>query len=247
MGTGLNVVNSIADPVGTIAGQFGFGVRDQMQAAFFDWTFDTASTISQALGGDPPRPDFNLIATPEPLPAAGATTDWGDLPPARAAALTSLRAALLNLLPHLRAGQISVDRLGGALQANDEQWAARQSEALLHHKRQSGRAMIVVADCLENLVTALHAEGLNMIMMTPDAYRQYQECLRAGLSPQELELTRSLGLTDEEIETGRQQRLAYDANLVNGNLVTFSEDAAKAMRELGKRWWRLPEGAGISQ
>lgn len=247
IGKGMNVINAVTDPVGTIANQIGFGIQDQLQSAFFDWTFDTAANISQALGGDPPRSDFNLIATPQVLPAAGATPDWGPIPPARAAALTALRASLLELVSNLQAGQISVDRLGGAMQANDEQWTTRQSEALLHYKRQSGAAMIVVADHLEALVVELKAEGIATIMVNPDAYRQYQQRLQAGLSPQELEAAHSIGLTDAEIEAGRQKRLACDPNQVSGELLSESQGAAESLRELGRRWSRLPEGAGIAE
>ncbi|MEN6549767.1 MAG: hypothetical protein ABFE07_27305 [Armatimonadia bacterium] len=247
IGKGMNVVNAVTDPAGTIAGQLGFGIQDQLQSSFFDWTFDTASTISQALGGDPPRSDFNLIATPEALPAASMTPQWGNIPPARAAALSALRMSLISLVANLRAGQVSVDRLGGAIQANDEQWVTQQSEALLHHKRQSGAAMVVVADRLEALLAELKAEGIQRITMSPEGYRRYQERLKGGLSPLELEAARSIGLSDAEVEAGRQRRLAYDPNEVSGDLLAQTQTAAQSLRELGERWWRLPEGAEIAK
>ena len=84
-------------------------------------------------------------------------------------------------------------------------------------------------------------------MVSPDAYRRYQQRLQAGLSPQELEAARSIGLTDAEIEVGRQKRLACDPNQVSGDLLAGSQAAADSLRELGGRWCRLPEGAGISE
>ncbi len=245
IGKGTTVANLVTDPAGTIAGQFGNGIQDQMQSAFFDWVFDTTAEISKALGGDPPRPDFRTIATAEPVPAASTTMDWGPIPPSRAAALTALRGSLLDLIANLRAGQISVDRLGGALQAGDQEWATRQAEALLHHKRQSGAAMQVVADRLDAFVAELRAGGAFMILSDAKAWEQYQARIREGFSPVQLEMARSLGLSDAEIEAGRQRRLAPGMPFLPSNLLTNLDDTAASLRELGRRWERLPAGAGL--
>lgn len=241
IGKGMDAVNVVTDPVGTVAGKVGMGVQDKMQSAYFDWLFDTAGKISEALGGDPPRPDFNIIAQPEPLPGSGAPFDWGDVSPERAAALTALRQSLEDLVSKLRAGEVSVDRLGGAIQAGDEQWASQQSEALLHWKRQSGAAMIVVADRMDALVAVLRAEGHEDTLVTPDIYANYQQAIRDGFSPARLEAAQLLGLTEQQIERVRQERLAAEPGGASGLFLSQFESTAKAMRELGARWVRLPD------
>lgn len=241
IGKGMDAVNVVTDPVGTVAGKIGMGVQDQMQSAYFDWLFDTTAKISEALGGDPPRPDFNIIAQPEPLPGVGRPFDWGDVSPERAAALTALRESLEDLVSKLRAGEVSVDRLGGAIQAGDEHWATEQSAALLHWKRQSGAAMIVVADRMEALLAVSRAEGQTDTLVTPDMYAGYQQTIRDGFSPARLEAARLLGLSEQQIETVRQERLAAEPGSAAGLFLSQFKNTADEMRELGRRWVRLPD------
>ena len=129
IGIGNDVIGVAMDPVGTAAGKVGFGIHDKIKSGYFDWLFDTASKISQALGGDPPRPDFDVIATLPELPAPSADS-YGDIPADRAAALMSLEQALADLVARLRAAHVSLDRLGGATEAGDEEWIQRQAAAL---------------------------------------------------------------------------------------------------------------------
>lgn len=236
---GKQVVDAVTDPVGTIAGQVGFGIHDQFQGGFFDWLFSTAETISEQLGGDPPRPDFDSIATVEDTTPAVALDD--DIPPARRAALQALANSLVRLVSVLRAGQVTLDRLGGAIEAGDEAWEARQGAALNEHKRAAGEAFIAVAESLDALLAELRAEGIRDITVTAAAYAAYQERLRTeGFSAAELAAGHQVGLSDGEMEAYRQERLSLDPEEMEGSLMEGGEAAAAAMRELGMAWKGLP-------
>lgn len=236
---GKQVIDAVTDPVGTIAGQVGFGIHDQFQSGYFDWLFSTAETISHELGGDPPRPDFDTIAT-----AAETTSEVAfgeEIPPARRAVLQTLTSSLVRLVSVLRAGQVTLDRLGGAIEAGDEVWEARQGAALNEHKRAAGEAFIAVADSLDGLIAELQGEGIRDIRITTEAYAAYQQRLRTeGFTTAELAAGHQVGLSDAEMESYRQERLSLDAQAMEGSLMAGGRAAAAAMRELGAGWARLP-------
>ena len=171
------------------------------------------------------------------------TLTWdADVPPARAAALEALRQALLDLVATLRAGQVSVDRLGGAAQAGDEEWTQSQAAALLLHKRAAGAAMIVVADRLEAVLDELQAEGVNDVELTAEGVQAYQERLRTeGFTELEVQAAHDIGLTDAQIEASLQERLAADPAQLAGYLMENGRAAASAMRDLGESWSSLPD------
>ena len=237
---GKQVVDAVTNPVGTIAGQVGFGIHDQLQAGYFDWLFGTSAEISRQLGGDPPRADFNVLELPAALDT-GSASDFGDVPPQRAAALQALRVAMVDLVANLRAGQISLDRLGGALEAGDDRWQQGQSAALTEYKRSSGQAFLRAADCLDALVAELQAEGIREIYISADTYAAYQQRLRTqGFSAQEVEAAHRAGLSDAEIAADLAERIGLDPSEQAGDLLEGGHEAAAAMRELGARWASLP-------
>lgn len=236
---GKLVVDAVANPAGTLAREVGFGLHHRIRDGYFDWLFNTAETISEQLGGDPPRADFDRIATVGDATPQVALGD--DIPPARRAALQALANSLVRLVSVLRAGQVTMDRLGGAIEAGDEAWEARQGAALNEHKRAAGEAFIAVADSLEALLAELRAEGVRDIRVTAASYAAYQERLRTeGFSADELEAGHRAGLTDAEMEAYRQERLSLDPAAMEGSLMEGGEAAAAAMRELGMAWQRLP-------
>ena len=243
IGKGKQIVDAVTNPVGTIVGQVGFGIQDQMQAGYFDWLFGTAAEISQQLGGDPPRDDFDILEMLEEAAAgAGETVEATDMPPERAAALQALMDSLVHLVGTLRAGQVSIDRLGGAVEADDEEWEQKQSAALMEYKRASGEAFIQVADRLDALLDELANEGINDIIITAEAYRAYQDRLRTeGFTPEEIQAGHLAGLTDAEMEASRQERIGLDPEEAAGSLIAGGREAAAAMRELGYRWSALAE------
>lgn len=238
---GKQVIDAVTDPVGTIAGQVGFGLHDQFQGAYFDWLFNTASEISRALGGDPPRADYDRLETPAPVDVSP-LADLGPIPAPRAAALQALGAALGELISNLRAGQVSLDRLGGALQAGDEHWQQAQAAAYVHYKRAAGLNMMRVADCLQALVAELQSEGLVQLSITAQAYADYQERLRnQGFSAAELQAAHLLGLSDEQIAAELAYRLSLNPEHQFSNLLSDGLLAAENLRALGQRWASLPD------
>jgi hypothetical protein len=240
IGKGKQVVDAVTNPVGTIAGQVGFGIQGQMQSGYFDWLFGTASKISKQLGGDPPRADFDII---EPMPhvAAGSPQDFGEVPAARAAALNDLRFAMDNLVATSRVAKISLDRLGGAMEAGNAEWEQNQAMAFMEQKRTTGVWFTETARCLDALLDELGAEGIIDIQITPEAYAAYQARLRAtGFTAEELQAARMAGLTNAEIAAELQLRLALNPAREAGSLMQRGRRAAEVMRALGARWQSLP-------
>ncbi len=238
---GKQVVDAVTNPVGTIAGQVGFGIQGQMQSGYFDWLFGTSAKISKALGGDPPRPDFDII---EPLTqvAIGSPQDFGQIPAARAAALNDLRFALDNLVATSRVAKISLDRLGGAMEAGNAEWEQNQAMAFMQQKRTTGVWFTETARCLDALLDELAAEGINDIQITPDAYAAYQARLRAtGFTADELQAAQMAGLTGAEIAAELQYRLSLNPASEAGSLIEGGREAAEVMRALGARWQSLPD------
>ena len=131
--------------------------------------------------------------------------------------------------------------------SKDQQWTRQQAQALLYHKRRAGAAMIVVADRLEALVAELEQEGVADLAITTEAYRAYQTQIQGGFGEGELRAARAVGLTDPEIEAERQQRLALDPAEAAGSLMTRSREAAASLRDLGRRWTRLPDTGGFPE
>ncbi len=237
---GATVVQAVADPAGTLAGQVGFGIHGQVQSSYFDWLFSSAETISQQLGGDPPRTDFTVLEQPR-LPSPQELGVFEGLPAARAAALAALRDSLADLVARMRAARISLDRLGGAVEAEDEEWIQRQGLAVINYKHSIGRAMITVADNLDALLDELAEEGINDITITAEAYAAYQQRLQAeGFTAQELQAAHAAGLGDDEIDAYLQQRLAIDPEQMAGSLIERGRAAASALRELGSMWVSIP-------
>jgi len=232
------------NPVGAGASMIGFAIPRKMAGYIVDWNVSTWSTATAALGGeDPPRSDYAVVARPEPIDFVP-LEPGPDLPAARAQALNAMMAAACDLTSKLRAGMISMDRYGGAMEADDMGSADKQAEAVVKFKRAAGAAMIVVADRLDAVVRELRGEGFVDISVTAESLRRYQERIRTqGFSPEEIEAAHATGLTDEEIEAVRQERIAADPQEVAGSLFAAEAEVAPALRELGAIWMSLPAPA----
>lgn len=238
IGKGKLVVDVVSNPAGALAGKVGFGIQDQMLSGYFDWLFDTASQISEQLGGDPPRPDFKAM---ELVGVVRCPLRISEGPPGRRAALQALLDALYELVTRLRAGVASMDRLGGAVSAGHEQWIHRQAAAVMEHKRAAGEGFIRVADCLDAVLEEIEGEGIEDIVVTAQAYSAYQTRLRErGFTAEELEAARRAGLSDVEVAAALEERLSLAADDMAGSLMEAAREAAAAMRELGQRWASLP-------
>ncbi|MGH9818130.1 MAG: hypothetical protein ACRD6I_18865, partial [Candidatus Acidiferrales bacterium] len=198
-----------------------------------DWNFTKAEQISQALGGDPPRQDYTLIAVVEPLAFTPLEPNEG-LSAERAAASNGYLQAVLDMIAKLDAGIISLDRYGGAAAAGDLRWSSQQAAAILYYKKEGAKAMLLAADRLEVLVAVIRSENPQDVIMTAEIYQAYQERLATqGFSEQEIAAAKQLGFSDAEIEATRQKRIALDPAEVAGSVTQRMADAAVVLRELG--------------
>lgn len=239
----LSIANGVMDPAGWLMEKVGLGTSipgylfDQLISAIFE----TAMEISKALGGDPPRADFtslDLLQAPV-LPAIEA----GVLSAERAAAGQRVLDALVAWFQNARSAQICLDRMGGAAQAGDEQWVRTQAAALVHYKRQTGVAMIELADAIEALNAVFEAEGEEEFSLESNALEAALAARRAGeLSEADLEAAALLGISEEEFRAARTNESAIAATDLDGRgYLRTLRDLIEPLREAGRIWERLPE------
>lgn len=241
----LDVFNGVTDPVGFLMEKLGLGaggLPGMMLDGMLGWIFDAAASIAEALGGDPPRADFreftlpSLPILPQYVPGEGLSED-------RARAGNDAASAFLRMYESLRAAQIAGDRLGGALEAGDEDWARRQARAFVYHKRLAGLRMVAAAECYDALLKVMEKEGAEDRRVTEAQVESWQQRLRTeGFSDTSLKAARQLGLSDGEIEASRQRRLEVTwEDLPDEGLLSTGRAVATSLRALGRHWSRLPE------
>lgn len=241
----LDVFNGLTDPMTFIMEKFGLGaggLPGTMLGEMVGWIFEASREIAAALGGDPPRPDFDRFALP-PAPELPLLEPRAGLSQARAAAGNAAARSLAGLFTALRAAQIAGDRLGGALQAGDEEWVARQAAAYVHYKRLAGNQMLAAAESYARLLELLEAEGVQERGVAAADYRAYMEGLKAnGLRPSSLEAARRLGLGEAEIAAALRRRLAADPGAApEAGLLEAGRGLVDGLRALGSIWSALPE------
>ena len=151
-------------------------VQKAVTDGWWGWVKDAAKSISQALGFDPPRQDYNQTTLPV----------WHTWPPvqpgpnvstARAAAINAASAALADVNAYGTAATVALDRYGGASEANDLAWAAQQANARLYYQQKMGGALLTYADNLDAFVQVLVNEGETEITVTVSDVISYQQRL----------------------------------------------------------------------
>lgn len=193
-----------------------------------------------ALGLDPPRYDYDVIARPEKLISVPLKPGEGQSA-AQVSAANAYIEASLDLASKLRAAVVSLDRYGGSIEDNDMTWATRQGSALLHNQRESGKAMLAVSDKLDAYIKVLKNEGAKDFKILPEHIRAYQERLQSsGFSEEELKAAREIKLTGAEMERIMQRRIAINPEEFSGSIFEKMEEASLNLRELGKILFSLP-------
>jgi len=200
---------------------------------WWGWMKETASEISQNLGGDPPRQDYKIFATANPIPLPPIAPEAG-VSAARAAAINGVTDAMNEAYAFGVAATISLDRYGGAAAASDVQWSSLQAGALLHFKEEMAKSLLVVADRLDALRQLAISEGSATIPITADEIRAYQQRLSSsGFTVEEIADAKTVGLTDAQIEAQRQEVLATKPEEAAGDVLVYLADLATAYRTLG--------------
>lgn len=210
------------------------GVKDAM----FDWMFESAGQISQSLGGDPPRPDFDQVTLPAKVDIQALCKGMKPLP-----SPDGLLGTTLELDAVLQAAQIARDRLGGAVAANNAQGVYRQAMVLVELKRRAGLLWVRTADRLDEAATRVEKRK---IVATPQQAAAYRARMtKAAFNKVELEAARRLGISPERLEEMRKRRLTLEQTPSSRPLSDVLRDVAAAYRELGEMWSCLPAVEGL--
>lgn len=235
---------------GTSAGSWGagkvlgtatpYGIPKAVAGHMIGKTVGLWGDCIDAISMDPPRSDYTILARPEPgsfallQPGAGMTR-------ARAEAVNAYLAAAIDLTAKLRAARFSVERHSGAIKAGDEEWAGRQLENAIRYERESGLAMMVAADRLEALIKVVTSERVPDILLTPQLIDSYRNSIsQEGFSAEELEASRSLNLTAEEIEEMKNDLLSAKPMEGPASLYQSALELAVALREFAAMLLALP-------
>ncbi|MFO8080497.1 MAG: hypothetical protein R6V07_09340 [Armatimonadota bacterium] len=222
------------------AGKVGMGIPNWLFGKILDFNFDAWGKATAALGGDPPVPNYDEIAMPEPLSLPDFAPEE-ELSPEHTAAVQALADTTARNLAIVRAANVTEDRLGGAMEAGDDEWTERQAAALIDYKRRAGHGMMEIAEGIDAVLGALRNAGVNELVITPDAAEAYQQRLRAeGFNEDERQAAQILGITDEELDAMLAERLGADPNELAGDLMQTRAEFADALWWLGMGWSNLP-------
>ena len=170
----------------------------------------------------------------EPKPVFDPVLASVDVSPARAAAINDYNDAMLEVARTGRAAVLSMDRYGGAAQANDLLWSSQQAAALNNFKSLLGYALVDAANKLDAYLAVLANEGVTTDQYTAQDFIDYQQRLQTtGFTLQEIADAKKLWFTDADIEAFKQEILADDPVKVAGDGIVLLTAESTAMRQLG--------------
>ena len=230
----LNKASTAGTYVGGLGNGTGEGFIPGVGATILtEWQLTMTARISRALGFDPPRQDYTIIAVAEPVTLPPVPAGNG-VSPQMAAALNDLRTQLAWVNAHGSAAIISYDRYGGAAAAGDLQWASAQINALNMQKQEMAKRILEAADALDAYRAARQTAGIADAMLTADNLRAYQARLVAtGFTQEEIAAAHAVGMTDAEIEEVRLQHIAADPDEQAGSFSGFLTNLAALYRQVG--------------
>ena len=228
----------VTDPAGFIGGS----IPGALFGHITDFWYDTMDSIDAAMNGDPPRQDYRTLSQPTPITFTRLQPIPNVISAAKAQAANNYVAAALEMYANIREAAVANDRYGGANEAANLQWASLQLSALLYYEKQAALQMPLVADRIDEYVAVLLQENPGDIFMTADIYADYQARLASeGFTADELAAARLLGMTDEEIEAVRQQRLAVDPASMAGSVTARMTQFGQTLRLLSNAILFPPE------
>lgn len=227
----------VTDPAGFIGGW----IPGQLFGYITDFWYDMMDQIDAAMNGDPPRQDYQTLSQPSPISFTPLQAGSG-ISPAKALAANNYVAAAMEMYANIREAAVANDRYGGANEAANLQWASLQLSALLYYEKQAALQMPVVAQRIDEYVAVVLQENPGDIFMTEAIYAAYQARLASdGFTADEIAAARLLGMTDEEIEAVRQQRLAVDPASMEGSVTARMTHYAETLRLLSNAILYPPE------
>lgn len=202
---------------------------------WWDWARGIARGISNALGGaDPPRLDYKSISLPDAKPVLPATTVNSDVSAARIAAGNAVTDAMLDVIVLGRVTLVSIDKAGGAAQANDLLWNSQQIAAVLEYRKRLGNAALNLADKEDAFRQVLTNEGVTTIPVTLAAVQAYQAKLSTqGFTAAQINAAHLLGYSDADIAARLQSLINADPTTMTGDMFTLMASEATVLRKLG--------------
>ncbi len=237
---GQTVVNVATGPRSWARGRIGFGIPNYLFGRILDFNFDTWGKATAAIGTDPPVADYDVIAMPEPISIPTFAPDE-EVSPEHTAAVQALADVMTQQLAIVRAANVTEDRLGGAMAAEDEEWTMRQAAALTDYKHQAGHGMMEIARGIEDVLDALRNSDVSELIVTREAVLEYQQRLRTdGFDAEERQAAQILLIDDEKLQTLLAERIAADPDELTGDLMVKYQDFAQALWWLGMSWRNLP-------
>jgi hypothetical protein len=98
---------------------------------------------------------------------------------------------------------------------------------MLQYNQQMGQALITAAQSIDALIAVAATEGVTSVPITMDDVIAMQQKLVGGWSPQEIADAHTLGLTDADLESLRQNILAANpADLAGDVIVNMQQISA---------------------
>lgn len=232
--------------IGTAMGPVGKGMTIPIQlfGYILDFNFSTWSVAIAALQADPPTHDYRRYVmletfTFDPVPAGSGVSQ------ALADAANALTRAELDVRARIDATQASLDRYGGASAAGDSFWASQQASSYLYYKRALGSAFVVLADRMDAFVAALHAAGIDDLIVPRDAAVAYIQRLQTtGWNDLERQAAAVIHASDAQLAQLRLDTIAAGVDAIAGDNLTTLRDLSAAFRALGPT---LQSAANFSQ
>ena len=197
-----------------------------------DWRrrIDYTRELNENMKQDPPRQDYNLIATPLRPPLKTYVAGDDGLTAQQAAALNELLDALTDSIALAQAILISEDRYSGAAEAGNQVWMAQQTSAILHYRKQLGDAYIRAADAADQWLSVYSGD---IIPTLGDVSAAQSRLSTSGFTAEEIARYKEIGFTDAQLESLRQAYITADPV---DKIITMREelaDFATGSRTLG--------------
>ncbi len=224
-----------------LVNSWGFAIPNKIFGDGLKWVVNLWEFCAGELSDDPPRFDYDEIAEP------GSFTYYflespADGPPAMVNTQNAMLTAFLDVAVLLQAALTSAERQSGAAIDGDDHWAWEQAKACIYYRRQSGYAMYIAADRIDEYLALLRAEGVTDVYVTPEDFRDGQQRLaNEGYSPESIEAARTLGLPDPIIDAFLERELAEDPGTASGSVMDAAEELAVALRQYGNFLINLPD------
>ena len=211
-----------------------FKIPLRLARHMIDMLLSLAQDISNSLTGDPPSQDYRAVTIPARLAIITATPTTG-VTPAEAAAFNDLANALADLVYDGGGAAVSIDRNGGASEANSLQWASIQANAFLYFKLRLASSLAAAADKVDAFTNLLVSEAVPDNPIPLDAVLAYQDQLKTtGFSADDINDYHAAGFSDAQIENRRQQLIAADPTLLGESPRTKLQDLSASFRQVSE-------------